>query len=170
MSDWLKSFSEDASVPILICGMPESVNIFERNAQLDDRFSLREELKAFEYETEDEKFLFRSFMHNLDKALPFSSRSLLSDQVLSDKIYYATMGKQRPIKKILVEATLIALKSGKDSIDEIDLHLAYSRINTSSRKFAVNPFMDENFFLPEHWDNELKRVEKANKQKKKSLK
>jgi len=169
-SDWLKSFSEDAAVPILICGMPESVNIFERNAQLDDRFSLRKEMKAFEYETEDEKFLFRSFMHNLDKALPFSSRSNLSDRVISDKIYYATMGKQRQIKKILVEATLIALKSGKDSIDEIDLHLAYSRINTSSREFAINPFMDENFFLPEQWENEQKRVEKANKEKNKTSK
>jgi energy-coupling factor transporter ATP-binding protein EcfA2 len=164
-SDWIKSFSEDAAVPILICGMPESEKIFERNAQLDDRFSLREEMKSFEYDSEEEVFLFRSFLHNLDKALPFSGRSNLSDRLLSDKIYYATQGKQRLIKKILVESTVIALKSGRDCIDETDLNIAYSRINTSSRKFAMNPFMDENFFLPEHWENEQKKVEKDNKEK-----
>ncbi|WP_316570419.1 ATP-binding protein [Neobacillus sp. YIM B06451] len=160
-SDWIKSFSEDAAVPILICGMPESENIFERNAQLDDRFSLREEMKSFEYESDEEKHLFRSFLHNLDKALPFSSRSKLADRLVSDKIYYATKGKQRMIKKILVEATIIALKSGKDSIDEIDLYLAYRRINISSRKFAINPFTEDSFYLPEEWENEETRKRKS---------
>jgi hypothetical protein len=30
--------------------------------------------------------------------------------------------------------------------------------------------MDENFFLPEQWENEQKRVEKANKEKNKTSK
>jgi len=146
-SDWIKTFSEDAAIPILICGMPESEKIFERNEQLDSRFCLREEMKSLEYETEEEIFLFRSFMHNLDKAMPFPNRSNFSDRLLSDKFYYATKGNQRYIKKILVEATVIALKAGKDSIDEIDLYLAYNRIKISSRKLVINPFMEDKFDL-----------------------
>lgn len=39
--------------------------------------------------------------------------------------------------------TVFALKSGKDSIDEIDLNLAYNRVKVSARRFATNPFMHD---------------------------
>jgi DNA transposition AAA+ family ATPase len=161
-SDWLKSFSEDAGIPIIICGMPESENIFKSNEQLDGRFGFRVEMKSLDFDTKEDVELFRNFLYNLDNSMPFHNRSNLADRLLAEKIYYASTGNHRYLKKILVLATESSLKSGKDSIDEIDLHLAYERYKTSARKFAVNPFMMDKF----DWKTELEKEFRKNNKKK----
>jgi len=160
-SDWLKSFSDKAGIPMIICGLPESMKIFERNEQLDRRFSIKHPIKKFEYQTKEEQLEFRGFLNVIAEMLPFYSRSNLADKHLSEKIYYASRGVPYYIKLILIEATVCALKSGRDSIDEIDLSIAFDRINISSRKFAKNPFKIEKFNLWDEIQEEFRRTKKA---------
>ncbi|MCM3029645.1 hypothetical protein [Niallia sp. MER 6] len=60
----------------------------------------------------------------------------------------------------MVEATVFALKSGKDSIDEIDLNLAYNRVKVSARRFATNPFMHDQFHLLSALQDEENRLKR----------
>lgn len=164
-SDWVKSFAEDAGIAMIICGLPESSKIFERNEQLDRRFSLKHGMKKFEYETKEQQLEFRGFLNSIDEVLPFSLRSNLSKKYLSDKIYYATKGIPYYVKLLLIESTVLALKSGRDFIDEIDLDMAYERINISKRKFAINPFRIDNFDLWDEIHQEMMKVHRGNKKK-----
>lgn len=160
-SDWLKSFSEEAAIPIIICGMPESERIFEVNEQLDGRFCLRQEMRSLTYDNEEDIRLYRSFLNAIDNSMPFVDCAHFADPMLADKFFYATNGNQRYLKKILGEATKIALRSGQDSITENDLNLAYERFNVSNRRFAINPFLLDKFELEEAFEAEHKKKKKV---------
>ncbi|MBG9854679.1 MULTISPECIES: TniB family NTP-binding protein [Bacillus] len=148
-SDWVKSFTDDVGVPVLICGMPESQKIFQHNAQLDRRFCTRLDLKSFEYESKEEQIVFRAFLNNLDHQLPFVCKSYLANPNLSEKLYYASKGIPFYVKKILEEATVHAVRQGRDCLEENDLFLAYQLISISHRPYAINPFGKPNFNLIE---------------------
>lgn len=153
-SEWLKSFCDDAGVPIILCGFPESKRIFVHNSQLDRRFLSKRKMDPFRYYTKDEQIEFRAFMKNMDQRLPFVDRSSLASKQLSDKMYYATKGIPSHVNKILVEATGLAAKSGNDSIDENHLYEAFNLIDIASRPFVTNPFTVKNFNIVEAFELE----------------
>lgn len=158
-SDWVKIFMEEAGIPILICGMPESRKIFEWNSQLDRRFCIRRTLEAFNYSTREEQIEFRAFLNSVDKELPFVEQSYLADPQISEKFYYATKGVPFYIMKILEEATIWAAKNGLDKLTEFELYMGYKGVTISQRPNAKNPFNDPSFNLLDAIDSE----ERANK-------
>lgn len=158
-SDWVKTFMEEAGIPVLICGMPESKKIFEWNSQIDRRFCTRYTLEAFNYSTKEEQIEFRSFLKSVDKELPFVEQSFLADPQTSEKFYYATNGVPFYIMKILEEATIWAAKNGADKLTEFDFEIGYKSITLSQRPHAKNPFNDPTFNLLDAFDTE----ERANK-------
>ncbi|MBP0726708.1 ATP-binding protein [Bacillus sp. RG28] len=153
-SDWVKVLTEKAKVPIILCGMPESEKIFLHNEQLGRRFSVREELTSFNYDTREDKKDFRTFLYILDKQLPFSKQSNLADPKLAEKLYYVTNGVPSYIKTILELSTVHALKNGQDYIDEGNLYEAFISMKVSKRPNMVNPFCDKKFNLYQAVENE----------------
>lgn len=164
-SDWVKTFMEEAEVPVLICGMPESKKVFEVNYQLDRRFCIRQTLEAFKYRTKENQIEFRAFLNQVDQELPFSEPAFLADAHLSEKFYYATNGVPFYIMKILEQATVLAAKNGKDKLTENELYMSYKAVTISQRPYAVNPFNDPTFNLLDAIDNE-KRAKKRHGNKK----
>ncbi|MGN7298274.1 TniB family NTP-binding protein [Ferdinandcohnia sp. SAFN-114] len=162
-SEWIKKFSDDANVPIILCGMPESKRIFEHNEQLDRRFLDKEEIYGFQYITKEEQIEFRTFLKAVDEDLPFYNRTYLADKKLSDKMFYATNGNPYYVNKILVEATAFAAKSGSDSIDENHLYEAFRRIKNSKRPFVTNPFTNDKFNLFDAFELEQNKNKKLAK-------
>ena len=144
-SDWIKSFCDNAQVPIILCGMPESSKIFDHNDQFDRRFSEKIEMDGFNYQTKESQIEFRGFLKSLDEQLPFNIKSNLASKKLADKFFYATKGIPYYVNKILLEATTIATKSGDDYIDENHLYEAFSQIKISRRTNLFNPFGSEDF-------------------------
>lgn len=155
-SDWVKTFMDEAGIPVVICGMPESKKIFEWNSQLDRRFCTRHLFEAFNYSTKEDQIEFRSFLKNVDKELPFPEQSQLADPILSEKFYYATKGVPFYIMKILEEATIYAAKSGSDRLTETDLYEGYKSVTLSQRPNTNNPFNDPTFNLLNAIDSENK--------------
>jgi len=156
-SDWVKSFSEDVRIPVILCGMPESEKIFRHNEQLDRRFCIKEELLSFEYFSKEDQIEFRTFLNVLDKQLPFANKSNLADPFLSEKLYYATNGVPSYIKTILENATVHAVKNGQDNIDELNLFQAFNKIKISKRKGLINPFCKDDFDLYEAIEEEKRK-------------
>jgi type II secretory pathway predicted ATPase ExeA len=160
-SDWVKSFCDDAGVPIILCGYPESKKIFKHNEQLDRRFLNKEKMEAFQYYTKEEQIEFRVFLKSLDERLPFVEKSSLAVKQLADKMYYASKGIPSHVKAVVLEATGLAAKSGSDLIDENHLYDAFNMIEISSRPFVTNPFTLKNFNLVEAF--ELEELKNKNK-------
>ncbi|WP_458411889.1 TniB family NTP-binding protein [Schinkia sp. CFF1] len=162
-SDWVKSFCDNAGVPIILCGYPESKKIFKFNHQLDRRFLSKISLERFRYYTKDEQIEFRAFLKNIDDRLPFVERSKLSAKQLAEKVFYATNGIPSHVNKLLYEATGLAAKSGSDLIDENHLYEAFNRIDISARPYVSNPFMIKNFNLVEAFELEEQQNKEDNK-------
>ncbi|MCM3410215.1 TniB family NTP-binding protein [Metabacillus litoralis] len=157
-SDWVKSFCDDAGVPIILCGMPESKKIFAHNDQLDRRFTEKIEMIGFKYSTKEEQIEFRTFLKSIDEQLPFCNSSYLASKKMSDKIFYATNGVPYYVNKILLEATTLAAKSGDDSIDENHLYEAFNMIKVANRPFVSNPFGNEKFNIIDALEKEDRKT------------
>jgi hypothetical protein len=160
-SEWVKSFCDEAGVPIILCGFPESKKIFKYNSQLDRRFLMKLTMEGFYYYTREEQIEFRTFLKSIDERLPFVDKSSLASKQLADKLYYATNGLPSHLNKILYEATGLAAKSGHDSIDENHLYDAFNKLEVSTRPFVSNPFTVKDFNIVEAFEIEKLRSKEA---------
>ncbi|WP_410511759.1 TniB family NTP-binding protein [Paenibacillus sp. BR2-3] len=155
-SDWLKTFIDEVNIPVVLCGLPVSERIFEHNEQLDGRYPNRVVLPPFSFSSKEQIIEFRKFLVSIDKLLPFSNLSHISDPEIAAKIYYFSSGIPRYIMRLLKQATKYALKKGDDQISEIDLRDAFDRITRSTRPYAINPFEQNRFDLMEEIEKEQK--------------
>lgn len=159
-SDWIKAFIDDAKIPVILCGMPESEKIFKHNEQLGRRFCEREEIKPFLYLTKEDQIEFRAFLNNIDKQLPFYKKSSLADTTIAEKIFYISNGIPYYIKKLITEATVFAAKSGNDFIDENHFYEAFNRVSISQRPYMENPFCNRQFNIIRAYDFERNKLNK----------
>lgn len=144
-SDWLKLLTEELNIPVVLCGLPESDDIFEYNEQIDGRYPRRILLEPFGFDDQKQQKKFRKFLKLIDEELPFPEYSNLSDPLLASKIHYVTEGVPRYVKDLLLETVKLSLKRGFDCIHEEALHDAFNRITRSNQRYAINPFMDSKF-------------------------
>ncbi|QSO54068.1 TniB family NTP-binding protein [Alicyclobacillus curvatus] len=155
VSNWMKTFIETIERPVILCGMPESVDVFAHNPQLDRRFCHRFPLTGFQFDTRESQREFRSFLKNIDGKLPFVERANLADPEFSSRLFYASLGVPFYIMKILEEATEYAARSGMDQLTMDCFSRAFDTIRRSRRPCVTNPFCD-NFNLVEAFDRESK--------------
>ncbi|MES7181304.1 TniB family NTP-binding protein, partial [Cutibacterium acnes] len=73
-SNWVKTFTEEIRIPVVLCGMPASTKVFASNPQLDRRFCNKVTLEPFAYGSEEEIVSFRIFLKVIDGQLPFANR------------------------------------------------------------------------------------------------
>lgn len=142
LSDWLKNLLNDTAIPLALIGMPNSDTILDakENVQLKRRFTLRETLEPFSWETVEQQTYFRTFLKILDESLPFMERSQLSDFNTAALIYTATAGVMNNVMNLIRRATALALQEGMEKIDLDHLAQAYEQ------KVAINSLCEENPF------------------------
>lgn len=146
-SNWVKTFTEEIGIAVILCGMPESVKIFISNTQLDRRFCNKVALEAFAYGTVEEILIFRIFLQKVDKLLPFAELANLADPRIADKLYYISNGIPFYVMKLLEYTTYIAVKAGADKIAESHLAKALLKVKQVARPFVGNPFSEPHFDL-----------------------
>ena len=61
------------------------------------------------------------------------------------------------MKKVIEEATVVALKHGNDYITEDDFYEGFRSIEISNRSYVVNPFNQEEFHLLDALKEESKK-------------
>ncbi|MDQ0049256.1 putative AAA+ superfamily ATPase [Paenibacillus polymyxa] len=146
-SNWVKTFTEEINIAVVLCGMPESVKVFIKNPQLDRRYCNKIEMEPFAFGTVEEILTFRIFLKKIDSQLPFPNPANLADPQLASKIFYISRGVPFYVMKLMEEATMIAAMNGADQIGECDLSRALMKIKQVGRPFVINPFSSPEFDL-----------------------
>ncbi|WP_152393394.1 TniB family NTP-binding protein [Paenibacillus guangzhouensis] len=146
-SNWVKTFTEEIGIAVILCGMPESVKIFISNPQLDRRFCNKVALEPFAYGTVEEILTFRVFLQKIDTLLPLAELANLAHPRIADKLYYISNGVPFYVMKLLEYATYIAVKTGSDNITESHLAKALMKVKQVARPFVGNPFNEPHFDL-----------------------
>lgn len=140
VSDWLKVLLDETKIPMVLTGMPQSVDILLKNEQLQRRFSTRKELKPFPYETPEQKDDFRKFLRQLENKLPLMERSYLSAVETSFRFFFATDGIISKAMKIVGKATVLALQHKLEKLTMDILAQAYDEEIASKEFIVKNPF------------------------------
>lgn len=146
-SNWVKTFTEEIKIAIVLCGMPESVSVFLSNPQLDRRYCNKVMLEPFKYGTPEEILTFRTFLQKIDMDLPFHSRSNIADPHLADKIYYISRGIPFYVMKLMEKATYFAALLGADKITDAHMAQALPKLKQVARPYVINPFKNDKFDL-----------------------
>lgn len=146
-SNWVKTFTEEVQIAVVLCGMPESVSVFLSNPQLDRRYCNKVSLEPFKYGTPEEIIAFRTFLQKIDMDLPFHNRSNIADPHIAAKIYYISKGIPFYVMKLMEKATYFAAVLGADKITETHLAKALPKLKQVARPYVINPFEDNSFDL-----------------------
>lgn len=141
VSDWLKDLLNEAGIPVVLIGMPNSEEILEANKQLKRRFAARESLDPFGWgDTPGEQLEFRKFLKVLDGRLPLLERSQLADTDTAYLIYCATGGMVASVMKLVRRATAIAIERGSEKLSLEILGQAYDERLAADDPERDNPF------------------------------
>lgn len=142
ISDWLKNLLNKTKVPIVLVGMPgcESVLDAKGNEQLKRRFSTRDEIALFGWDTPEQEKEFRALLKLIDGDLPLLKDSHLADTDTAFLIYSATDGVINYVMKLLRRAAALAIELGTEEIDQALLAQAYEERLASEFNNQKNPF------------------------------
>ncbi|MGK9251809.1 TniB family NTP-binding protein [Paenibacillus humicus] len=149
VSDWFKSLINATKVPVILFGLKESTQVLDRNPQLSRRFPVRYHMKPFGYESQAEQEEFQMLMFAIDKQLRdvFESTSNLADEMLCERMYYATGGSIDSIMKLIRRGAKNALLRDAACIELVDLANAFNLISHINRHGNINPFVIADFSL-----------------------
>ena len=101
VSDWLKSFINKTNIPVVIFGLPRSLQILEMNEQLRRRFSAKYYMRPFDFNDEEQQKSYRAVLKSIGDALPIRCNPLLHEFNLARRFHYATNGLFDYIVKII---------------------------------------------------------------------
>ncbi|MCY9658492.1 TniB family NTP-binding protein [Paenibacillus chondroitinus] len=149
ISDWFKSLINQTKVPFVLFGLEDSSLVLDYNPQLSRRFPIRLNLKPFGYHSKSEVETFRRLMHEIDLQLAeiFVSPAMLADELMCDRMYYATRGSIDSIMKLIRKAAKYAIDREAECIELADFARAYELYTHVSMGKTVNPFLIEDFSL-----------------------
>ncbi len=140
ISNWLKDLINVTEKPVVLVGMPHSEVVLTANPQLERRFSMRESLEPFGWDTSSKQDEFRSFLKHLDGKLPFPKRSNLASYELAFRIYCATNGFIGYVMKLVRRAAILAVDMKMERVDMELLAESYDERLSSRRPRFANPF------------------------------
>jgi hypothetical protein len=139
VTDWLKNLINQARIPVVLFGLPNSEEILRLNVQLARRFSARYYLRPFSIDDEQEVREYRGVLKVIENALPLPSVSL-STQVMAKRFYFATYGLIDYIGKIVDGAVLLALLEKSPTITEKHYAEAFKEEVWRDVPEKLNPF------------------------------
>ena len=143
ISNWLKDLINETKKPVVLVGMPYSEIVLQANPQLERRFSMRESLDPFSWDTPTGQKEFKSFLKHLDRRLPFPKRSNLTDHETAFRIYCATNGFLGYLMKLVRRAAILAIDRSAVCLDFDLLAEAYDERLASRAPKRANPFRVE---------------------------
>jgi hypothetical protein len=143
VSNWLKDLINETRKPVVLVGMPHSEVVLRANPQLERRFSMRESLEPFGWNTSAKRDEFKSFLKHLDRHLPLPKRSNLSDHETAFRIYCATNGFIGYVMKLVRRAAIMAIDRAADCLGIELLAESYDERLAAGASGRVNPFRAE---------------------------
>lgn len=115
-AQWLRQLVDAVDISVVVIGLPSAERILHVNSQLRRRFSARKDLKAFEWETIDNRKNFRKLLYAIELQLPFAEPSNLADSDIAFRTYCASHGLIGYIMKIICSAAVYAIRENGNRI------------------------------------------------------
>ncbi|NMG42640.1 AAA family ATPase [Aromatoleum toluvorans] len=139
VTDWLKNLINNAGIPVVLMGMPDSARVLRLNPQLARRFSARFDLGPFRFTTVDEILRFRGLLSAIESALPLPSIPISTPE-MAQRFHCASFGLIDYVCKITDGAVDAARYHGCAHIDQHHLAEAFEEEVWRDASPGLNPF------------------------------
>jgi len=134
VGDWVKQMSHKAGASFLLAGTPRSSNLLKTNEQLGDRFAEVVHLRPLAARQFSAALqVFQAHLTAVD-AVDLTSPALLKSMA------FATGGRLRAIRRLLVRAVEIGVCAASPKVDVGALSKAFAEVIYSDAPNSRNPF------------------------------
>lgn len=142
VGDWIKQLSQDAPVVIVLVGTSTAAVLWETNEQLASRYEVLtlEPLSAESGRSPE----FRAVLKAFSQLMAGLKVVNLTDERMTRLMAFATGGRLREIRKLLVRAVALAEEAGSVEIEMDTLRRAFEQVIYEKAPVKRNPF-DKSF-------------------------
>lgn len=143
VGDWIKSLGSKASIPIVLAGVRRSRTLLMINEQLGDRYSEVISLPTLSLADGETAKNSRATLKAFATLLEGVPTIDLTSSTVAPLMIFATGGRLRPLRKLLVRAVEIAFKAKDLKIDLAVLAGAFEQVIYAEAPRDRNPFCAE---------------------------
>lgn len=154
ISNTIKSLMNTLKIPVVLVGLPSSIELLHSQPELQGRFSRPFLISALKYQTSKQKQYFCNYLKALQGRLGVETDDLYSDD-MAKRFYVASGGYVREISNILDTTLECSNLSKKLSADDYAKGFAMSCSNGLAD--SMNPFLDDISTVDAHIDMVLNR-------------
>lgn len=147
VGDWIKQLMRSSGVPVVLAGTPAASILCDTNEQLDDRFREQIALQPLSMEASRIREL-RSVLGTFLGLMQDVPCIDITEEVHARSIAFATAGRLRDIRRLLVRAVEIAAKQPRFSITRSTLSQAFLEVIHRDADAERNPFSSKFNGLP----------------------
>ena len=140
IADWLKILTDETSIPFILAGIPRAERLLHANDQLRSRFREVITIQPFSVENEKEKAVFRSVLKTFSQLIVDVPSVDLASPEMVDKMAFATAGRLRDIRRLLVRAVEVGGKRSPPKISNECLSDAFCQVIYPNAPDERNPF------------------------------
>lgn len=151
IGDWIKRLSDDVRVPFVLAGIPRAEQLLATNDQLRSRFGEVVRIQPFSIEHPEAEKQFRGVLKSFGAQMTGLPSIDLSHPQMAQPFAFATAGRLRAIRKLLVRAVHLAFEQPVPRLTMAVLAQAFSETiypggpderNPFSKKFERRPLTD----------------------------
>jgi hypothetical protein len=139
LGDWVREISDVTRAHVILSGVPRLWNMIETNEQLRSRVSHQIVIEPF-YASEESANSILLPLEAFDSCLAGILRVSLTSDMARQRFAFATGGRLRSLRNILLNAVEIAFEEPEVKIDYKVLERAFVRAIFHSAPEARNPF------------------------------
>jgi len=139
VGDWIKTLSDTARVPFVMAGIPRASKLLDVNDQLRGRFK-RLTLRPFSYEDKPRQKEFRSALRTFGGLITGIDCSELSEEDMAKLVVFATHGRLRAIRELLIAAARLAFAEKATKLSRDLLERAFRLAIFEDAEETRNPF------------------------------
>lgn len=143
VADWLKRLADEATVALVVAGLPRGRAVIQQNEQLAGRFSAPIQLLRFDWEQDEDKDEFVGILDAFRAQIATEFEIVdLGEREMAFRCYCATGGLMGYLTKLLTEVVREASEDGRKKITLAHLQAAHEAATwlTSKVQFVKNPF------------------------------
>ena len=143
LGDWVKLTARQARIPFVLAGTERTRELLNVNEQLRSRFRETVLLQPFTLATEVDALRTRSALKVFDTLMGNIDHIDISNETLASKMIFATHGRLREIRKLLVRWAEIGYRKETPSLTLKDLAQAFSEVIFPETPKERNPFLTD---------------------------
>ena len=142
ISNWLKLLMIKVRIPVVLAGLPRSIQVVNLNPQLRRRFAAPFYMEPFAFGTKEEQVELRGVLGGIQQSLPKGSIDI-SEANMAMRFYYASHGLFDYIVKVIDDAASRGGSGAGGQLTMADYAMAFKRVVWFDAPDALNPFMEK---------------------------